>query len=141
MDINYLGTPGPAATTSLNNAVADLEDLHVQAVLDLSILADQGVAVTGYKAELDALAEQISLLKADIVTMDDSAQAMTAWRTRADALNAKLRDVLKRTGSARQSAPELAQLRGLGWAVGVLAAATAVGVFVWTHRKKARRRR
>lgn len=141
MDLNALGVVGPAVQTSLNAKIAALEDLHIQGVLDLSILADQGVAVEAYKAALDGLAQRISLLKADIMTMDDSPKLLSEWQERADALNKDLRAVLAKTGGARQGAPELAALRGLGWAVGVGAVAVLAGVFVWRNRAKARRRR
>jgi hypothetical protein len=115
--------------------------LHIQAISDLSILADQGLDVAAYKAELDALAQQISLLKADTITLKGDAPGLTAWRQRHEALEKALRNVLKRTGSDRQGAPELAMLRGFGWAVVAVAAVAALGTVVYLNRRKMRRRR
>jgi hypothetical protein len=136
-----IGVLDATAQTDLNETVAGLEDLHIQAVQNLSILLDQGVDVVGYKNELDSLAQQISLLKSDTITLPGDAPSLSAWRQRADTLNAKLHDVLNRTSKDRQHAGELVQLRGFGWAVGVGLAATAIGAWVWTHRRKGRRRR
>lgn len=141
MNVAYLGAVSASAQTQINGVIANLEALHLQATMDLQTLQDQGVDVTLYVASLDALGKQISLLGSDSITMKGEPAELSAWQIRAAALKASLFEVLKQTGRARQSAPELAQLRGFGWGLGVLVAATALGVYVWTHRAKARKRR
>lgn len=141
MDLAHLGALSPAAQDGLTAASLELEDLHNQVILDLRSLADQGYDVVAYKIEADAVANKISLLKADLITIQDDPAAISAWRAGQEAANAQLRSLLARTGKDRQIAPELAQLRGLGWAVGVLAVATGVGIYVWRNRAKARKRR
>jgi hypothetical protein len=141
MDVAYLGAISASTQTQLAGVIADLEALHLQATMDLQTLGDQGVDVSRFAAELDALGKQLNLLSADVVTMTGAPAELSAWQARADALKASLLDVLKRTGAARQSAPEAAQLRGLGWGLGVLLVATLAGAYVWSHRAKRRRRR
>ncbi len=144
MDLRHIGRLGalnPSAQQELTAGVLELEDLHNQVIFDLRSLADQGYAVAAYKDEADAVAQEISLLKADLITVADDGASLGAWRQREEAANKKLRDILKRTGGDRQTAPELAQLRGFGWALGVLAVATGLGIYVYTHRARARRRR
>jgi hypothetical protein len=137
-----LGAISAAQQSELNATEAAIEELHAQAYLDLSSLADQGYDTTAFKAELDALASQIYVLRADIQLLPpDDPAALTAWQGRADALHARVMDLLRRTGAARAGAPELAQLRGLVYLVAAVAGAGAIGAWVWKHRRKMRSRR
>jgi len=136
MDVAYLGVLRVDQQSDLNVRVSQLEDFHSQALTDLSILADQGFDVTAVKSELDAIAQQIEVLRADIFTMKGDGPDLVGWQQRADKLEARLRAVLARTTTDRSRAGELSQLQGLGWALLIGGVSLVAGVFVWAHRRR-----
>ncbi len=141
MHARMLGAISADQQSALNATEAGLEELHAQAYANLISLADQGWNTSAFKAELDDLATQIHVLRSDIQLMPpDDPNAIGAWGARATALDARLRNLLARTGAARSSAPELAQLRGLVYLLVAAAGAGAVGYWVYKHRRTARRR-
>lgn len=136
--VHMLGALGPDAQGALQNQVESLLALDEQALDDIILTGRQGADITHLQSQQRLLYANIKDLEAQIQTIDEG--GVPAWQSQAAEVDRRYRAMLVELAEKRQRAATWGRLEGLWWGVGAVAAATALGYYVW-FRKRERRRR
>lgn len=133
-----LSAVGPADQEQMNLHIAQVEDLHAQAMNDLQVLVQSGGSPPpALQQRLDSFAAEIVAARAAIAMMSDDPARVADWHAQVSNIQSRLTTFISVTSGERLKTTELLQLRGLYWGVGAAVAVAAIGYYVW--RKKRRR--
>jgi len=135
--IRHLGTLSPGVQQTLEGAWSAAEDTIIQVQNDLTTAQELRVdpaVITGLKAELDGLHDQLLVLHADLASMVDEGQS--DWNGRLAQLQGGLHALWSRVSLASKRGQANLEFRGLYWGFGVAAVGLALGYAVWRKRKK-----
>lgn len=139
LSVRMLGAMGPEAQNAVEAHLATLNALEEQVVNDLVLVGRQGANVGDITTSLDLASEQIRVLDAETLTLQDDDVA--DWHTRADRVEAALRSMLDKLGAKREGLQERQRFMGLWWGLGVSAGVATLAWYVWRKRRRPRRRR
>jgi hypothetical protein len=132
-----LSAVGPGDQEGMNIHLAQVEDLHAQAMNDLQVLAQSGAQVPpALKDRLDSFAAEIMAARAAVAMMSDDPQKVAAWHAQVSDLQSRLATFIGVTSDERLSVTEWLQLRGLYWGAGAAVAVAAIGYLVWRKRRR-----
>ncbi len=132
-----LSAVGPHDQEEMNIHLAQVEDLHAQAMNDLQVLVQSGGdPPAALKQRLDTFGAEIVAAQAAISMMSDDPDKVAAWHARVSDIQSRLATFIGVTSGARLQTTEQLQLRGLYWGVGTAVAVAALGYYVWRHKRR-----
>ena len=132
-----LSAVGPHDQEEMNLHLAQVEDLHAQAMNDLQVLVQSGATPPpALKQRLDSFGAEIVAAQAAIVMMSDDPAKVAAWHAQVSDIQSRLRKFIGVTSGERLQTTEQLQLRGLYWGIGAAVAVAAIGYYVWRHKRR-----
>jgi len=132
--VTTLGVLPPDLHNDLQAQISQLEALQQQVLSDVILTGRQGADITQHKVRVDALSNDISILKAEIDQMDEG--VVPQWKSQAAALYSTAMAQLQELADLRQKTETRGAYSGLLWGLGAAAVVAGIGYGVWRYRRK-----
>lgn len=132
--VTTLGALPPSIQNDLEARVSQLEALQQQVLGDVILTGRQGADITEHKNRVDAMTNDIAVLKAQIQTIDRG--AVPTWQSQAQAVYDRAIAQLKELADLRQQTATRGAISGLTWGLVTAVVVAGVGYGIWRRRRR-----
>ena len=132
--VTTLGALPPSIQNELQDRISQLEALQQQVTSDVILTGRQGADISDHQVRLTALTNDISVLKAQIYTIDQG--VVPKWRSSAQEIYNRAMQQLKDLADLRQKTETRGAYSGLVWGLGAAAVVAGLGYGIWRYKKR-----